>query len=34
MRIRIPEPRKAQDEVHAADNAWRVRLVSNVVSFA
>jgi hypothetical protein len=33
MRIGIPEPCKPQDEVHAAGNAWPIRLVSNVVSF-
>ena len=34
MSMRVPEPCKQQDEVHAADSARRVRLVSNVVSFA
>jgi hypothetical protein len=34
MSMRVPEPCKPQDEVHAAGSARRVRLVSNVVSFA
>ena len=34
MRIRVPEPCRLQDEVHAAGNGLPVWLVSNVVSFA
>src|SRR5258708_1000477 len=34
VRIRLPEPCKPQDEVHAAGSGLQVRLGSNVVSFA
>ena len=33
-RIRVPEPCKPEDEVHAAGSGLQIRLVSNVVSFA
>ena len=34
MRIRVPEPCRLHDEVHAASSGLPVWLVSNVVSFA
>ena len=34
MRIRVPEPCRLHDEVHAAGSGLQIRLVSNVVSFA